>query len=233
MRIEKLTLQSYDLSKQFDFYVETLGLELIEKKENSFSVLVGTSILVFQKSATKSYYHFAFNTSPFQIEEAFKWTQNRVPILEYEGDHILDFKSWNAKAFYFYDADYNIVEFIDRRNLEIKNDKSFSIGSLLEISEVGLPVSNILKAFEKINEQTDIDKYSGDFDFFCTAGDEHGLFIMVNRDIKKWLPTELPAKAFPFELHFSNNQEKYLLKYDGNEIDVEKKLDSLANSNPI
>ena len=143
--------------------------------------------------------------------------------LEYEGNTLLDFINWNAKAFYFFDGDNNIVEFIDRRNLGYKTDKAFTLESILEISEVGLPVNNVLHAFQELNLKTGIEKHSGDYERFCAVGDEHGLFIIVDQNDKKWLPTELPAKAFPFQLEFLNDQKKYFLSYDGKELIFEKK----------
>ncbi len=225
MNIEKLSLQSYSLNEQFQFYVETLGFELIEKSEVMFSIRVGKSTLVFEKSLSKCYYHFAFNVPPFQIMEASDWAKDRVTFLEYEGNALIDFMNWNAKAFYFFDADNNIVEFIDRRNLGDKMENAFTVDSILEISEVGLPVNNVLQAFKKLNLQTSIEKYSGDYEKFCVAGDEHGLFIIVDQKDKKWLPTELPAKAFPFQLEFFNDEKKYFLRYDGEEIIIKNWLE--------
>jgi catechol-2,3-dioxygenase len=222
MNIEKLILQSNNFSQQIHFYEKMLGLNLIDENENSFSVKVGKSILVFEKSTIKSYYHFAFNIPPFQILDALDWAKDRVNILQFEGEDILDFKSWNAKAFYFFDADNNIVEFIDRRNLNEKSNNGFSITNLLEISEIGLPADNISQVFQLLNEKASIKKYSGNYDNFCAAGGEHGLFIIVNHEDKKWLPTELPAKAFPFELIFQNEGNKYFLKFDGGEIFIKK-----------
>ena len=224
MEVEKLILQSNNFLEQFHFYVETLELELLEKNKNFFSVKAGKSRLVFQKSATRCYYHFAFNVPPFQITEALDWTQKRIEILEYEGAPVIDFPTWNAKAFYFFDADKNIVELIDRRNLNIKTELPFSTKNLLEISEIGLPVNDIQQTFDSLNKQISIDKYSGDLKTFCAAGDEHGLFIIVNKNEKNWLPTELPAKAFPFKLYFKMDDEQYLLNYSGEEISLKKRL---------
>jgi catechol-2,3-dioxygenase len=211
MKVEKLILQSHNLPQQLTFYVKKLGFELLEKRKDFFSIKVGKSTLIFRKSNLKSYYHFAFNVPPFQIEEALNWAKRRVTFLEYQGKAIIDFINWNAKAFYFFDEDNNIVEFIDRRNLGKKNDESFSIKSILEISEIGLPVKNIRQAFEKLNKQAGVQKYSGNLENFCAAGDEHGLFIIVDQKTKNWLPTELPAKAFPFELNFNIGGEKFYL----------------------
>ncbi len=222
MKVEQLILQSKNFSQQFHFYVETLGLDLVEKKDDFFSIKVGSSILVFKKSLDQCYYHFAFNIPPFRIMKALDWVQKRASLLKYKGENIVDFPNWNAKAFYFFDADQNIVEFIDRRNLDVKTDEDFSNKKLLELSEVGLPVNNIRQAFQKLNLQAAINQYSGDLENFCAAGDEHGLFIIVDQKSKNWLPTNLPAKAFPFELYFSNDHEKYFLKYDGIEIAVRK-----------
>ena len=107
MNVEKLTLQSYYLHKQFKFYVEKLGFELIEQSETMFSIQVGKSTLAFEKSSKKSYYHFAFNVPPFQIMEALVWAKNRVTFLEYKGNALIDFTNWNAKAFYFFEVNLN------------------------------------------------------------------------------------------------------------------------------
>ncbi len=224
MKIEKLILQSKNLSAQFRFYVKTLGMEPLERTENSFAVKAGNSTLVFKRSANTCYYHFAFNIPPFRINEALNWARQRLDILEYEGKSILDFPNWNAKAFYFFDVDGNIVEFIDRRNLAAGSDKDFSPKDILEISETGLPVDDILSAFQMLSDQTGIKKYSGNLENFCAAGDEHGLFIIVDQNDKKWLPTEKQALAFPFEMDFKIDDQAYNLKYSGKEV--------LVNENP-
>ena len=212
VKISALKLKSKNLEKQRLFYSNTLGFEVLESNPEAFTIKAGASTLTFEATTGEQYYHFAFNIPSFQIQEALDWTKKRVNILPYEGQEIIDFINWNAEAFYFFDEDQNIVEFIGRKNLSYPSDPNFSAQSILEISEVGLPSPHVGAAFQQLNRETGILKHSGDDERFCAAGDEHGLFIIVNETEKKWLPTEILAKAFPFELEFEVADKPYVIE---------------------
>ena len=205
MKIKRLNLYTKNLDRQIEFYEETLGLEILDKSDNHVVILVGQTELQFEQNEQATPYHFAVNIPSFQEDQALEWIKSRMEVVKDGDNQIQDFNNWNAKAVYFYDGDNNIVEFIARKNLNIKSDDSFSRDSLIAISEIGMPVSDLKTAFQKLNEAADLRVYDGSFERFCAVGDEHGLFICVNYELKDWFPTGDKAFASNFEIEFEQN----------------------------
>lgn len=200
MNIRQLQLFTSDLEAQKAFYTRNLGFDCLEERADSFAIKSGDSKLLFKYSPGKPYYHFAFNIPSFQCKAALAWLKKRVNILKDGSDEIIDFVNWNAEAVYFSDPAGNIVEFIARKNLNIQTGAAFSAQSILNISEIGLPVDDVCIAFHQLCHKTGARKYWGDYSLFCATGDEHGLFIIVGQNRKMWYPTEKPAKSFPLSL---------------------------------
>jgi len=188
MKIEELILFTNNLELQVDFYATVLEFQIINSTPESCSFKIGQSTLVFKYKREAIPYHFAFNIPSNKEDEALKWLKERVEILPFDENEIIDFSSWNAKSIYFYDADKNIVEFIARKNLNINFTDKFSSKSILNISEIGVVTTQIQALFKRLNQIREIDVFSGNFDRFCAVGDENGLFIMVHKQLKKWFP---------------------------------------------
>lgn len=218
MKIHSLKLNSSDLAGQTQFYSEVIGLELIKKSDSQATFRIGKSKLVLAQSDGFRPYHFAFNIPANREKEALKWLRDRVEILDFEGREIQDFDSWNAKAIYFYDTDRNIVEFIARKNLPNQSDDTFGSRSLLEISEIGMPVNDIEKAYDAINEIAKLKVYDGDFQRFCAIGDETGLFICIDKEKKTWFPTGEHAFSSDFEIEFSESGQLLKAEFKNGEI---------------
>ncbi|MCB0734815.1 MAG: VOC family protein [Bacteroidetes bacterium] len=198
MRIQHLKLYSGNLDDQRTFYTEVLGLDLIQEDNYSFSVQVGETTLTFEETQFKPCYHFAINIPNNQLEHAADWLRSKVNLLPFEGKEVIDFPNWNAQAVYFYDADHNIVECIARRDLPNQSDDLFDSSSFLEISEVGLPTSDVLSIAGQLEAEAGLGIYSGDRSRFCAIGDPQGLFIVVDYHQKDWIPNMDPAIPFPF-----------------------------------
>jgi catechol-2,3-dioxygenase len=219
MKIIELKLYARSLEVQKEFYTATLGLPIMNEKNDSFSVRVGESVLTFIAGKENSSYHLAINIPSFQIKEAYKWIQQKAEILDYEGEEIIDFKSWNAESLYFYDPSKNIVEFIARKNLNLVTTKKFLKDNLLSLSEIGIPTSNIKKIYDKLSREFGLEIFDGDFDRFCAIGDENGLLIVINYEKKKWFPTMESAQPYPFGVRFENQEgEEYEIKFDNDEL---------------
>lgn len=206
MKISELKLFTSNIEQQKEFYTQTLGLNLLNDNINSFSAKVGSSILTFIEGKENSCYHFAINIPSNQIKESLNWIKERVEVLKFEDQEIANFSNWNSEAIYFYDYDKNIVEFIARKNLYIDSHENFTEKSLLQISEIGMPVDDVLKTFENLNWNFNLKKYDGDYERFCAMGDENGLFVVVNYNEKKWFPQMDEARPFPFEIIFENTE---------------------------
>jgi len=218
MKIKSLTLYTRNLEKQIDFYGNTLGLKQVSQAEGQASFQVGKSILNLVQRDQATPYHFAINIPGNQVNEALTWLKQRVVILKYGTDEIQDFSNWNAKAIYFYDKDQNIVELIARKNLEYGQQENFSAYSLLEISEIGMPVDDIKTAYEALQEKATFEIFDGGFDRFCAIGDEYGLFICINKHLKDWFPTGDKAHSSAFEIQFEQKDQAFQLAFTNGEI---------------
>ncbi|QCK16108.1 VOC family protein [Mangrovivirga cuniculi] len=218
MQIKELKIYSQNFLEQIDFYSNQIGLDLIETSETEARFMVGKSILKIVKSEKFKPYHFAINIPSNKETEALKWLKERVTILKQGKTEIQDFDFWNAKAIYFYDIDKNIVEFIARKNMKIENKEEFSVNSLLEISEIGMPVSDIETTFSRLEKIVNIEIFDGGFERFCAIGDENGLFICINKKIKDWFPTGDKAHSSEFEIKINENGCEYELEFINEEI---------------
>lgn len=200
MKIQELTLYTSQLAAQKEFYGKGFGLPLLHESKESFGVQVGASVLnfVFKKNAKP--YHLAFNIPSNQEVEALHWLQQRAQVLNYNGIELIDFVSWNAKSVYCYDPDRNLVELIARKNLFIENKDPFSSKALLNISEVGVPVTDIETCYNQLNELVETPVFDGDFDRFCAVGNEEGLLILINKLKRNWFPTNDRAYSTDFKL---------------------------------
>ena len=217
MKIIELKLYTNNLAKQKEFYISLLSCNLVDETNDSFTIKLVDSLLTFSKSDDKPYYHYAINIPSNQIEAALQWLKQRVDILPYENEEIVDFVNWNAKSIYFYDAGKNIVELIARKNLNINRNEEFSANSFLHISEIGYPTNDVKKTYHYLNTNYNLDKYDCDEKRFCAIGDEYGLFIVVNFNLKKWLPTGDKALPFPYEISFENSDGELFNFSAGNE----------------
>lgn len=220
MHINSLKIYTPNLKEQVAFYSEALGLPLLESSDDKATFQIGKSLLQlnFRKQTTP--YHFAINIPSNKAEEALVWLKARVSVLKDKETEIHAFDSWNAKAIYFYDRDKNIAELIVRKNLQLNSSVKFGTGSLLSISEIGIPVNDIEKVFNQIHQPAGLEIYDGSFERFCAIGDENGLFICVNKNLKTWFPTGEVAYSSDFEVVFKNEGQSYRLNFEKNEVKV-------------
>jgi len=218
MKINELKIFTARFDKQISFYSGTIGLKLIEKTEYEAIFQIGSSILTFIKSERSQPYHFAINIPANKENEALNWLKERVEILKDGNFEIQKFDDWNAWAIYFYDEDKNIVEFIARKNLKNEDQRIFNSDSLLEISEIGVSINDIKPIYDSLVQIANIQKYDGGFESFCALGDENGLFICINRNIKNWFPTGDKAYSSEFEINFQENGKYYILEFKNEQI---------------
>lgn len=224
MNIHELTLYSNNLKEQSDFYAHTLGFEIIHETESKLSFQIGDSILSFEyETEPKEQYHFAFNIPSNKEEDALRWLKDRLEILKDGESEIQYFDFWDANAIYFYDNDRNIVEFIARKTLNKESSEEFNSKGVLNICEIGIPTSNMADLREKLIDQLSIPQYSGDNSRFCSIGDEEGLFICLDKEIKDfWYPTNEKTYSVDFEIRFSSNNSSYKVVYRADKLNIEQ-----------
>ncbi|NQX84531.1 MAG: VOC family protein [Flavobacteriaceae bacterium] len=207
MKIQELILYSQNIETQRQFYTLVLGLECIVDTPNTITFQLRQSILTFKYKSVAHPAHFAFNIPSNAIYDALRWIGKRVELLDCEGHVIADFKKWNAKSLYFYDADYNIVEFISHDANAIEIDGSFSSSDILSVSEIGLPTTNIKTIYKQLNAIRPISIFDGSFHRFCAIGNYNGLFIVVDKHKKKWYPSMELVKDTEFVIKGDYNFE--------------------------
>ncbi|QEC67289.1 VOC family protein [Panacibacter ginsenosidivorans] len=204
MLIKELVLLTTDIAAVKKFYEELMGFPLIKETTQSVSFKTGNSILSFEltNSYLVPFYHVAFSIPNNKLNEALEWIEQRVPILIYlEKEQIADFKGWNAKAFYFHDAQQNILEFITHFDLHTNDENPFSASSVESICEIGIVTENVLATCEVIKTKYNIPYFEkGPFhNDFAVMGDSHGLFI-ISKTNRGWLPTQRPAEKFQVQV---------------------------------
>lgn len=198
MKIEEIILYTKNIDAQKQFYGDLLKFDLLKSSKSEISFKAGKSILTFLYKEEAKPSHIAFNIPSNKIEEALGWLQERVSILPDGKDLISDFTSWNAQAVYFYDADYNIIEFIARKHINIESNETFNNNSILSISEIGIVTTDIEAIYNALEKLRPIGFFAGNFKRFCALGNDEGLFILINKTIKKWHPTQEEAFTSDF-----------------------------------
>jgi catechol 2,3-dioxygenase-like lactoylglutathione lyase family enzyme len=202
MHITHLTLAAHDLYAANDFYAVKLGLPLLEIDEESITFQIGTTELTFRAADTPAQYHIAFNIPENQIEAGYVWlNQVTQTLLTDTGEFIAAFESWNAHSVYAIDPLGNVIELIARHGLHNGVRGAFTPESLLCVSEIGIPVDDVITAADDVAGATGDGYYLGEVsEVFTAVGDEHGLLIIVPRG-REWYPqTGIPAYDVPLRL---------------------------------
>jgi len=200
MKILKVELLSDNLDATADYYTSTLGFEVNEKTDDALSFKIGYSLLLFKRSINQQpVYHFAFNIPDNTLEEAMIWISAKTKIIPASKDsEVAEFSAWNARAFYFYDNNGNILEFIARFDLNEKTSAPFTASSVTCISEIAIVTENVKKYSSSLSKLTGVNNYEKQpaHENFAALGDAHGLFI-ISKEGRNWFPTEKPSKNFP------------------------------------
>lgn len=221
MKIEQLTLLSNDLVVQKEFYHKKLGFEILEDKPQLLSVKIGKSKLNFKYSESEVHYHFAFNIPRDAITHALAFFKPKIDLVSANGTTVMNFNHWNAKAIFFNDGNGNLAEFIARSTCDPMDGNDFNIDMVKNISEIGIPVSDIEPIFEAIHRNMGLDVYDGGIHRFCAIGNEEGLFICINKDNKTWYPIDKKAIPSPFEALVSYRDLESLVTFDGLKMTIE------------
>jgi catechol 2,3-dioxygenase-like lactoylglutathione lyase family enzyme len=211
MKILEIDLLSDDIDKTEVFYNTIIGLPTVSKNESSVSFATVFTKLTFRSSdAIKPVYHFAFDIPHNKLDEAFAMMEKKTAILDVvPPEKIADFHNWNAKSFYFYDNNGNILEFIARYDLDNRSEKPFEGLSVLSISEIGFVSKNVSRLSEELIDKYGLSVFSKQpkLDKFIVLGTDTGLFILVEEG-RDWYPTNKKAKSFWTKVVFDTNGRK-------------------------
>lgn len=200
MKITFLKIYSPEVAAQLPFYRDVLQLPVEKISDFEIRVQLGYSVLVIQEDPEATPYHIAFHIPAAREKAALQWLEERVNILNDGDDKIIRFPAWKAKSLYFYDADKNVLEFISRKDLFPARQEIFSEEMIVGISEIGLATDDVEEKFNFLNSNFGLTKFTGDYNRFCATGDDEGLFIIIDKNEKDWIPAGDKAYASPFEI---------------------------------
>lgn len=217
MRIKEIELLTDNLKETEKFYSEILGFKKLNSGSGKISFRTGNSVLVFNKSVNlKPKYHFAFNIPCNKLTEALEWIKGKTEVIKNPDDEFIsDFKNWNAKAFYFYDNNGYIVEFIVRYDLENFSDKEFNSDSVQSISEIGIVTDEPMKLAESFNEKYQLCYFSkgpkrADF---TVLGDDNGLIVISGQE-RNWYPTNDRAEKHYVKMIIESDNRLIVIEFD-------------------
>jgi len=211
MRIQELSLHTRHLADQKDFYRTTLGLPLLAEMVDSFTIQAGATRLRFQQAQHDVLYHVAFTIPRNTFTEAKSWLCQRVPLLRKKSEDEFFFANLNARSLYFCDAAKNILECIVHYDLDHETEGPFGPAQVLHVSEIGLPVEDVLAQVSLLKEKLDIEPYGGLVsEEFAFVGDIYGQLVVVKIG-RPWQPTgTLLAAVSPIRLTMSGKPEQQL-----------------------
>ncbi len=211
MHIQELILQTQHPAKQKEFYNKMLGLPLLAETDAEFTIQVGTTRLSFQKTQQDVLYHVAFTLPRDTFSQAKGWLGERLSLLDKNGEDEFFFANIDARSFYFYDADKNILEYIVHYELEHEIGRPFQPTDVMHISEIGLPVEGVPEQVAFLKEKLGIEPHkSMSSEEFAFIGDIYGQLVVVKVG-RPWLPTEsVLAVVSPVQLTTKDQKETQL-----------------------
>ncbi len=226
MKIQELILYTNSISKQKEFYTKKLGFNLLEEKENKFSIQIGYTKLIFEYSECDYKYHYCFLIPSNKLNEAVNWLKKRLEIVKIEAKFETQFfESWNAESVYFYDGTGNITEFIVRYDLENAVNEEFNNTQIISVNEIGAPSKTIKKHDKLLEDSIHSKLWKGSYERFACNGTQDGLFLLVNKEEKKtWFPTKVKTESAPFKAVILNNKKQYNVTFKDEEFKVEHLL---------
>ncbi len=129
-----------------------------------------------------------------------------------DNSNFSSFERWNAQSFYFYDNNFNLLEFIIRSELDNASDKIFDSSSILYASEIGIVTNNVAALAEKIMTDYSLSVFSKQpaQENFVVIGEETGLLVLVDEN-RNWYPTNRKANSFSTKIVFEKKDRKHEL----------------------
>jgi len=198
MDIRQVQLATRSLADTARFY-ERLGCP-VEIVDATVRVVVGSSLLVFRELPEMTgALHLAITIPTGTFDAAKAWIAGLTTVLgtddqdEFEGP-----PNWNSRSVYFEGPDQQLLELIERRDLESGARRAGdgsgtgtgtgAVVPLVSVSEVGVPVPDVLGAVEALR-RAGLEPYANPpGESFAAVGDVDGLVILVSPD-RRWFPT--------------------------------------------
>jgi len=206
MDIRQVQLAARSLADTARFY-ERLECP-VEIVDTTVRIVVGSTLLVFRELPEMTgALHLAITIPTGTFDAAKAWIAGLTTVLgtadqdEFEGP-----PNWNSRSVYFEGPDQQLLELIERRDLEsgarrvgagdgTGTGTDTDTGSdsdagvpLVSVSEVGVPVPDVLGAASALR-RAGLEPYANPpAESFAAVGDVDGLVILVSPD-RRWFPT--------------------------------------------
>jgi len=185
-------LATAPLGAMKDFYHGTLGLRVIDERDDQLTVAGGATSITFIRSAShpsNPFYHFAFNIPRNKIRAAREWQLKRSELLPIPPalrdpaypDDVVNYAHWNAHSVFFFDPAGNVVEYIARHDLENDADGDFDARDILYASEIAFVTDDVAATADELKRAAGVGQYRGGSDQFTALGDERGLLLVMKR----------------------------------------------------
>ena len=213
MEIKKLYLHAKDVTKQLHFFKNVLGFKTEQLAADEIVVHAGANQVYFKQSDADYIYHYAFLIPTGTLPSAIDFLEKKeIELLRYKEKKVIDFTT--GQAIYFYDADGNIGEFIDRPSLGISSDQPFSIDQVVRLNEIGLPAKDPLTMAKILTEEYGIQPIEPPImrEDFCWVGDYNGV-IIVPQIGRNWLPTTILSTPNDFSVWYQEDGKDFHLDF--------------------
>jgi hypothetical protein len=163
---------------------------------------IGETSLEFSAGDGAPFYHLALLVPGDRFDAALAWARGHVELLPGGDvdDVIFDFTNWDARACYFHDAAWNVVELIAHRGVGESGRKGdFDWSELLGVSEIGL-VGDTAELARRLAE-LGLELWDGTLERGRLAFlGERARTLILAPPGRGWLPTGRAAEAHPLEL---------------------------------
>lgn len=203
MKFKALKIGSKNLKKQQEFFADRLGFEVKKTSTHEIIVNAGFTQLTFsEKLEPPELYHYAFLIPTGSLEASIQYVESKaIELLPFRGEKVIHFDT--GRSIYFFDADGNIAEFIERPLLDYPTKRAFDIRDVICVNEIGLPAADTIEMSHDLMTHYGIQPINPKAwnEKFCWVGDHEGAVIVV-KEGRHWMPTEIPAVINDFELEY-------------------------------
>lgn len=212
MKIQEVSYQTADFESVREFYVERFGLPVVTETADRFVVEVGETAVEFTRAEDDAdpFYHFTWDVPENRFEDAKAWLAERTDLLESpDGDDEVYFEALDFHSVYFFDPAGNLGEFAARHTLDTASDRSFDATELVRVSEVGMPVEDVVEDIETLESDTVIDRHPALGELnpdISPVGNDEGMFPII-RTGKEWFMTDKPAEVHPITVELGGDED--------------------------
>src|SRR5699024_286414 len=147
---KEVVFQTNTLKALQRFYANVLELDITNRAEESFTVKVGTTDVIFQQTDELARYHFAINIPGNQFVIMKHWIQDRLTLNKTAGLNEIYYASFDADSMYFEDPAGNLIELIGRRKRDLFG--GLTKDAFFDISEVGLITPDVAQVGEDLQD---------------------------------------------------------------------------------